>query len=139
MLRSYLTRNTTDTRTTWFSTNVSCQRHHGPLDRQSSRRRNTALTLDGDQLYNGVKTLVAEHLERLADQVIVPTFPRSGGTLGAGRLGGGAEAVERGMEGDRFLKALKSVWDDHTGSMRKLKDVLKYMVRLLRSEFIGGG
>lgn len=34
------------------------------------------------------------------------------------------------MEGDRFLKAVKGVWEDHTGSMRKLKDVLKYMVGL---------
>ena len=34
------------------------------------------------------------------------------------------------MEGDRFLKAVKGVWEDHTGSMRKLKDVLKYMVSL---------
>lgn len=32
------------------------------------------------------------------------------------------------MEGDRFLRAVKGVWDDHTGSMRKLKDILKYMV-----------
>lgn len=31
-------------------------------------------------------------------------------------------------EGDQFLKAVKGVWEDHTGSMRKLKDVLKYMV-----------
>jgi cullin 3 len=42
-------------------------------------------------------------------------------------MGGGAEAVERVLEGDRFLKAVKGVWEDHTGSMRKLKDVLKYM------------
>ena len=83
---------------------------------------------DGDQLYNGVKALVAEHLDQLAEQTIVPAFPRSGGTRGAGKLGGGAEAVERAMEGDRFLRAVKGVWEDHTGSMRKLKDVLKYMV-----------
>lgn len=57
----------------------------------------------------------------------MPTFPRSGGTRGAGKLGGGAEAIERATEGDRFLKAVKGVWEDHTGSMRKLKDVLKYM------------
>ncbi|KAK8853446.1 hypothetical protein IAR55_004152 [Kwoniella newhampshirensis] len=88
---------------------------------------NMVLFKHGDQLYNGVKTLVAEHLDRLAEEKIVPTFPRSGGTRGAGKLGDGAEAVERAMEGDRFLKAVKGVWDDHTGSMRKLKDVLKYM------------
>jgi len=74
-----------------------------------------------------VKGLIAEHLEQLADEVIVPTFPRSSGSLNIGRMGGGAEAVERVLEGDRFLKAVKGVWEDHTGSMRKLKDVLKYM------------
>lgn len=79
-------------------------------------------------LYNGVKELVAEHLDSLAEQRIVPTFPRSSGTAGGGKLNGGAEAVERALEGDRFLKAVKSVWEDHTGSMRKLRDVLKYMV-----------
>ncbi|KJE03153.1 Cullin 3 [Cryptococcus gattii NT-10] len=88
---------------------------------------NLVLFKHGDQLYNGVRTLVVEHLDRLADEKIVPTFPRSGGTRGAGKLGGGAEAVERATEGDRFLKAVKGVWEDHTGSMRKLKDVLKYM------------
>ncbi|CAD6563777.1 MAG: Cullin-3 [Tremellales sp. Tagirdzhanova-0007] len=88
---------------------------------------NMVLFKHGDQLYNGVKALVAEHLDQLAEQTIVPAFPRSGGTRGAGKLGGGAEAVERAMEGDRFLRAVKGVWEDHTGSMRKLKDVLKYM------------
>lgn len=82
---------------------------------------------DGDQLYRGVQTLIVQHLDRLAEEKIVPTFPRSGGTRGAGKLGGGAEAIERATEGDRFLKAVKGVWEDHTGSMRKLKDVLKYM------------
>ncbi len=106
--------------TTWCCINV-----HLP---SSLKNHETDHLSDGDQLYNGVKALVAEHLETLAEEKIVPTFPRSGGTVGSGKLGGGAEAVERGMEGDRFLRALKGVWEDHTGSMRKLKDVLKYMV-----------
>ncbi|WVQ94930.1 hypothetical protein IAU59_002016 [Kwoniella sp. CBS 9459] len=88
---------------------------------------NMVLYKHGDQLYNGVKALVAEHLDHLAEEKIVPTFPRSGGTRGAGKLGGGAEAIERAMEGDRFLKAVKGAWEDHTGSMRKIKDVLRYM------------
>lgn len=91
---------------------------------------NMVLFKQGDQLYNGVRLLIAEHLDSLAEERIVPTFPRSSGTHGAGKLGGGAEAVERAMEGDRFLKALKGVWEDHTGSMRKLKDVLTYMDRV---------
>lgn len=83
---------------------------------------------DGDQLYTGVKKLVAEHLDQLAEERIVPAFPRAGGSHVAGALGGGAQAVEQAVEGDRFLRSVKSVWDDHTGSMRKLKDILKYMV-----------
>ncbi|WWC91937.1 uncharacterized protein L201_006889 [Kwoniella dendrophila CBS 6074] len=88
---------------------------------------NMVLHKHGDQLYNGVKVLISEYLDKLAEEKIVPTFPRSGGTRGAGKLGGGAEAIERALEGDRFLKAMKSAWEDHTGSMRKIRDILKYM------------
>ena len=73
---------------------------------------------------------MAEHLDQLAQEVIVPAFPRSGSSHIAGRSSGGAEAVEQALEGDRFLRAVKGVWEDHTGSMRKLKDVLKYMASL---------
>lgn len=44
-------------------------------------------------------------------------------------MGGGAEAIERALEGDMFLKALKGVWEDHTGSMHKITAVVRYMVR----------
>ncbi|KLT38707.1 Cullin-domain-containing protein [Cutaneotrichosporon oleaginosum] len=87
---------------------------------------NMVLYKHGDQLYNGVKGIVAEHLDKLAEERIVPAFPRASGTQ-ASAPGGGAEAVERAVEGDRFLRAVKGVWDDHTGSMRKLKDILRYM------------
>lgn len=40
-------------------------------------------------------------------------------------------AVERGQEGERFLKAVKGVWDDHISCMGKIRDVLKYMVHPL--------
>lgn len=79
-------------------------------------------------MYNGVKTLIAEHLLRLAEERIVPAFPISSGAQASGSLGGGAEAVERAVEGDRFLRAVKEVWDDHIGSMDKLEAILKYMV-----------
>ncbi|KAL7424536.1 hypothetical protein Q5752_000220 [Cryptotrichosporon argae] len=94
---------------------------------------NMVLFKHGDTLYSGVKALIAEHLEHLAATQIVPTFPRSSGTHGAGKLGSGADAVERVMEGDRFLKAVKGVWEDHTGSMRKLQDILKYMDKVYTS------
>lgn len=79
---------------------------------------------------------------------LVPTMPPSmGGSAGAGDSsssslaaaagasstaadggGQGMSAVERGQEGERFLKALKGVWDDHISCMGKVRDVLKYMV-----------
>jgi cullin 3 len=88
--------------------------------------------VDGEQLYNGVKELVVQHLDTLAEKKIVPAFPRSSGTHGAGKMGGGAEAIERALEGDMFLKALKGVWEDHTGSMHKITAVVRYMVSTFR-------
>jgi hypothetical protein len=35
------------------------------------------------------------------------------------------------VEGERFLQALKFVWDDHSASMNQLTQVLRYMVRRL--------
>lgn len=102
--------------TTWSCSSVSCH------------ITNEADCPDGDQLYNGVKELVAQHLDTLAEQKVVPAFPRSSGTHGAGKMGGGAEAIERALEGDMFLKALKGVWEDHTGSMHKITAVVRYMV-----------
>jgi cullin 3 len=110
------------------------------------------LRLDGDKLYGGVKKLIAEHLDDLASREIVPTFPRSGvmssnltmasssksmgmeslnledtGNVKVGSVN--AQSVEMVLEGERFLKALKSVWEDHISSMSKLRQILKYMVR----------
>jgi hypothetical protein len=36
--------------------------------------------------------------------------------------------VERAMEGEIFLKALRNVWDDHSNCMVKMEAVLRYMV-----------
>jgi len=93
-------------------------------------RRLEADMTDGEQLYSGVKELVVQHLDTLAEKKIVPAFPRSSGTHGAGKMGGGAEAIERALEGDMFLKALKGVWEDHTGSMHKITAVVRYMVSI---------
>ena len=113
---------------------------------------------DGDQLYSGVKQLIVEHLDHLAATLIVPAFPRSDPYLSGATAGpsgsrasgpgsapasgagpssyratgkGSAQAVERAIEGDVFLKSVKGVWEDHTASMRKVRDILKYMVRLI--------
>lgn len=43
--------------------------------------------------------------------------------------GPNVQSIESALEGERFLKALKAVWDDHVSSMDKLSKILKYMVR----------
>jgi hypothetical protein len=71
----------------------------------------------------------------------VPAFPRSGGTV-SGTLGSSAEAIEAAVEGDRFLRAVKGVWDDHIAAMMKIKAILGYMVRTYHSSlltFLGQG
>lgn len=78
-----------------------------------------------DVLYRGVCDLVSENLDKLAKEVIVPTFPSGTST------GGGGENVQKASEGERLLKAIRDVWDDHIGSMTKLRDLLKYMVSVV--------
>ncbi len=80
---------------------------------------NMVLYKSGDRLYRGSTQLVAENLERLAKDYIIPAFPS----------GGSNDPVQKSQEGEMLLKALKKVWDDHTSSLSKLRDVLKYMVR----------
>lgn len=56
----------------------------------------------------------------------------SGDTLGNPGLSQSAssnlQSVEMVMEGERFLKALKTVWEDHVSGMSKLRQILRYMV-----------
>lgn len=79
---------------------------------------NMVLHKHGEPLYKGTCQLIAENLEKLAAQELVPTFP----------TGAGGDLIQRSQEGETFLKALRKVWDDHTSSLSKLRDVLKYMV-----------
>jgi cullin 3 len=46
----------------------------------------------------------------------------------SGSGGPNVQSIESALEGERFLKALKAVWDDHVSSMDKLSKILKYMV-----------
>jgi cullin 3 len=73
---------------------------------------------NGEMLYNGVCTLVAENLAELARDEVIPVFP----------TGGSDDRMQQTQEGELLLKALRRIWDDHTGSMSKLRDILKYMV-----------
>lgn len=43
-----------------------------------------------------------------------------------------SEAVEMALEGERFLRTIKQVWEDHVAIMKKMQLVLKYMVRPLQ-------
>ena len=75
---------------------------------------NMVLNRQGNTLYNGLKDLVREHLKELADANIFPAFPVS--------------EEQQTHEGEMLLKALRKVWDDHTSSMIKIGQILKYMV-----------
>lgn len=68
-------------------------------------------------LYDGVVQLIAAHLARLTNEIIEPTF----GT------GNTADPFTRGQEGEMLVKAVRTVWDKHNSSMRKLGDIVKYM------------
>lgn len=80
---------------------------------------NMVLYKHGDMLYRGVMKLVNENLEQLAKDDLFPAFPS----------GASSDPMEKSQEGEMLLKALKRTWDDHTGNMQKLGQVLKYMVR----------
>ncbi|KAG8876272.1 Cullin-3 [Tulasnella sp. 332] len=81
---------------------------------------NMCLYRKADDLYQGVCKLVTANLDKLAKETIVPAFP-------TGPVSGGGENVQKAQEGERLLKAIREVWDDHIGSMGKLRDLLKYM------------
>lgn len=72
----------------------------------------------GRVLYEGTKALIVQNLDKLAKTHIVPTFP----------VGGEGDAMTDSTEGEQLLKAFRHVWNDHTSSMSKLRDILKYMV-----------
>ncbi|KAG6879880.1 pre-tRNA nuclear export protein [Termitomyces sp. T32_za158] len=78
---------------------------------------NMVLHKEGKMLYEGVKKLVAENLDQLAKEKITPVFP----------TGSNDDPMHQSQESDVFLKALRSIWDDHTRNMGKLGQILKYM------------
>lgn len=101
---------------------------------------------EGSRLYEGISNLISEHLQREARNRIQPAFPSASpvpGTapaaapdsepsiaaVGPSTVSAGMDQQATAQQGEAFLAALKSVWDDHTACMSKLKDLLKYMVR----------
>ncbi|KAH9945167.1 Cullin-domain-containing protein, partial [Epithele typhae] len=81
---------------------------------------NMVLYKSGERLYKGTAQLVADNLDKLAREYIIPAFPSNAS----------GDPVQKAQEGEMVLKALKKVWDDHTSSLAKLRDVLKYMDRV---------
>ena len=81
---------------------------------------NMVLYKNGERLYKGTTQLVAENLDKLAREYIIPAFPTNVSE----------DPVQKSQEGATLLKALKKVWEDHTSSLSKLQDVLRYMVSL---------
>jgi cullin 3 len=72
----------------------------------------------GDFLYKNVKTLIEEHLTALTDELIVPAFA----------TGNHDDPITRSQEGEVLMKGVRKVWDKHNHSMRRVSDILKYMV-----------
>ena len=79
---------------------------------------NMVLYKHGETLYQGTKKLIADNLDKLANAYIIPAFPAHVDD----------DPVQKAQSGELLLKAMKKVWDDHTSSLSKLRDVLKYMV-----------
>ena len=78
-----------------------------------------ASSKQGKTLYEGTKALIAENLDKLAVAHVVTTFP----------VGTARDAMPDGTQGEQLLRAFRTAWDDHTSSMSKIRDILKYMVR----------
>jgi cullin 3 len=79
---------------------------------------NMVLYKHGDVLYKGTLQLIAENLDQLARQDIVPSFPSATSE----------DLTQRSQEAEVLLKSVRKVWEDHTSSLSRLRDVLKYMV-----------
>lgn len=87
---------------------------------------NMVLHKCGDKLYQGVRDVIAQHLEEVSREQIVPAFGVGAGTGGAGI---GSARGASADSGATFLKVLKKVWEEHTTCMLMIRDILMYMVR----------
>ncbi|GBB95576.1 hypothetical protein RclHR1_02570010 [Rhizophagus clarus] len=83
---------------------------------------NMVLHKNGDKLYNGVREVITQHLEEVAEAQVVPAFPLSGASS--------SQTNPNGAGGANFLKVLKTVWEDHTTCMLMIRDILMYMDRV---------
>ena len=81
---------------------------------------NLVLGKQSEKLYEGVKALIVENLQKMVKDKLNPAFP----------TGVRSDLVSRAKEGEELLKAFRHIWDDHESSLCKLRDILKYLVRL---------
>ena len=106
------------------SLNIRDIQHHSPrnLSFEECYRLSYQLVVSkhGQMLYDGVRDLVVENLNRLAQEIILPAFPS----------GLEQDPMRQNHEGERLLEAVHEVWSDHTDGMDiKLCHILRYMVR----------
>ncbi|KAI8086346.1 Cullin [Halteromyces radiatus] len=89
---------------------------------------NLTLHQHGERLYEGVKGVIADYLETVAEQSIVPAFVITAGTA-AGNGGSALNVIDgsRADAGASFLKTVKLVWDDYTTAMTMIQYTLHYL------------
>lgn len=75
-----------------------------------------------EMLYEGVKALIADNLQKMVKEKLIPAFP----------AGVRSDMISRAKEGEELLEAFRCVWDDHNSAMCKLRGILGYLVRLTR-------
>ncbi|KAI8374216.1 Cullin [Radiomyces spectabilis] len=80
---------------------------------------NLTLWQFGERLYFGVKDVIADYLENVAKDNIVPVFVNSSETGAAG--GSGADV------GASFLKTVNTVWTDYTLALSLVQMALNYL------------
>ncbi|KAG0182293.1 Cullin-3 [Apophysomyces sp. BC1021] len=73
----------------------------------------------GEEIYRGVKDVIGEYLEGIAEEIVVAAFVNTS-TAGES-AGSGTDS------GATFLKTVKSVWDDYTAAMGMIQTVLYYL------------
>ncbi|KAJ3164196.1 Cullin-3 [Geranomyces variabilis] len=95
---------------------VICCHNAGCLSFEELYRNgyNMVLHKHGRKLYEGVKTVVSEHLSNVARDKIVPAFPQ---TAPGGGMTGATE----------YLRLLGNMFDDHSTCLGMIRDILLYM------------
>ncbi|MCO5573491.1 hypothetical protein L7F22_027262 [Adiantum nelumboides] len=54
----------------------------------------------------------------------------NGVNVAASQVGDRTDVVSRAQSGERLLRAIRDVWEDHCACMKRLRDVLKYLDRV---------